>query len=244
MPREEGYMHHQHAGLSQLLAEQHRSERREHAAQARLAQSAGRPRRRRRQWLVRRWWQLGRWPGVAPSRPSVIHTESIDRSEATMSKLARAIILAATLAAMNLAGMTAIAQAQAGDEAIPSQQELADRWTYYHQATRVPPAELKAQMQADAAQRALSERWTYYDHATRMPPAELKAWMQAKDRADTPTEPPAQVPAPVPPVEPSGQPGWLVVSLGGLAAALALVAGLALLAARRANRRAQVGHAT
>ena len=78
-----------------------------------------------------------------------------------------------------------------------------------------------------------------------MSPAELKAWLQAKDRPDTPTEPSTQVPAaPVQPAEPSGQPIWLVVSLGGLAAALALVAGLVLLAARRANRRAQVGHAT
>jgi Na+(H+)/acetate symporter ActP len=68
--------------------------------------------------------------------------------------------------------------------------------------------------------------------------------MQAKDRPDT-TQPPTQVPAaPVRPTEPNGQPTWLVVSLGGLAAALALVAGLALLAARRANRRAEVGHAT
>jgi hypothetical protein len=71
---------------------------------------------------------------------------------------------------------------------------------------------------------------------------ELKAWMQAKDRPDTPTTPPTQVPAaPVQPTEPNGQPTWLVVSLGGLAAALALVAGLALLAARRANRRARSG---
>jgi hypothetical protein len=50
-----------------------------------------------------------------------------------------------------------------------------------------------------------------------MSPAELKAWTPAKDRAGTSTEPPAQ------------------------AAALALVAGLALVAARRANRRARVG---
>jgi hypothetical protein len=161
-----------------------------------------------------------------------------------MSKLARTLILAATVAALNLAGMTAIAHAQANDEDTTTQQELADNWNYYNQATRVPPAELKARMQADATQRELSERWTYYDHATRMSPAELKAWMQAKDRPDTPTEPPARVPAPVQPTEPNGQPTWLVVSLGGLAAALALVAGLALLAARRANRRAQVGHAT
>jgi hypothetical protein len=38
--------------------------------------------------------------------------------------------------------------------------------------------------------------------------------------------------------------GWLVVSLGMLDAALAVGAGLAVLAARRANRRARVGPAT
>ena len=160
-----------------------------------------------------------------------------------MFTLARALILAATVAALNLAGMTAVAHAQANDEDTTSQQELADNWNYYYQATHIPPAELKTRMQADAAQRKLSERWSHYSHATQMSPAELKAWMQA-DRADTPTEPPAQVPAPVQPDQPSGQPTWLIVSLGGLAAALAVVAGLALLAARRANRRAQVGHAT
>jgi hypothetical protein len=159
-----------------------------------------------------------------------------------MSKLARTLILAATVAALNLAGMTAIAHAQANDQDPTSQQEAADNWTYYNQATQVPPAELKARMEADAAQRKLAERWSYYSQATRMSPAELKAWLQAKDRPDTPTQPPTQVPAA--PAQPSGQPIWLVVSLGGLAAALALVAGLALLAARRANRRAQVGHAT
>ena len=74
-----------------------------------------------------------------------------------------------------------------------------------------------------------------------MSPAELKAWTQAKDRAGTSTEPPAQAAAPVPPAEPSGQPGWLIVSLRVLAAALALFAGLALVAARRANRRPRVG---
>jgi hypothetical protein len=179
-----------------------------------------------------------------------------------MSKLTRTLILAATVAAMNLAGMTAIAHAHTsddpastrhrvlgqlelltGDDAATSQQQVAENWSYYQQATRVPPAELKARMQADDAQRELSDRWTYYNHATQMSPAELKAWMQAKERGDTSTEPPAQVPAPVQPTEPSGQPAWLVVSLGGLAAALAFVAGLALMAARRANRRTRVGQA-
>jgi hypothetical protein len=159
-----------------------------------------------------------------------------------MSKIARILILAATVAALNLAGMAAVAQAN--DEDTTTQQDWADNWNYYHQATRVPPAELKARMQADAAQRKLAEQSTYYYHATRMSPAELKAWMQAKNRPGTPTEKTIRVPAPVRPDQPIGQPLWLVVTLGVLAAVLAIVAGLALLAARRANRRAQVGHAT
>ena len=158
-----------------------------------------------------------------------------------MSKRTRALILGATLAALHLAGLTAVAQAN--DQDPTSQQELAENWNDYQQATRVPPAELKARRQADATQRQLSENWTYYYHATRMSPAELKAWMQAKDRADTSTETPAP-PAPARPPEPAGQPAWLVVSLGGLAVALALVAGLALVAARHANRRARIGPAT
>jgi hypothetical protein len=160
-----------------------------------------------------------------------------------MSKLARILILAATVAALNLAGLAAVAQPN--DQDPTSQQELADNWNHYQQATHIPPAELQARRQADAAQRKLAERWNYYYQATRMSPAELQAWLQAKDRPDTPTTPPTQVPAaPVRPTEPDGQPTWLVVSLGGLAAALAVVAGLAIVAARRANRRAQVGHAT
>jgi hypothetical protein len=96
----------------------------------------------------------------------------------------------------------------------------------------------------DTTQRELAERWNYYYQATRMSPAELKAWMQAKQRADNATPPPAQVPVPVQPDQPTGQPGWLVVSLGVLVAVLAVVAGLALVAARRATRRARVGQVT
>jgi hypothetical protein len=95
-----------------------------------------------------------------------------------MSKLARTLILAATVAALNLPGMTAVAQTN--DQDTTSQQELADNWNYYNQATHIPPAELKARMQAEAAQRKLAERWTHYNHATQMSPAELKTWMQAQ----------------------------------------------------------------
>jgi hypothetical protein len=69
-------------------------------------------------------------------------------------------------------------------------------------------------MQADTTLRELANRWIYYYHATRTSPAEFKAWTQAKDRAGNSTAPPAYVPAPARPGEPSGQPTWLVVSLG------------------------------
>jgi hypothetical protein len=58
-------MNNQHAGLSQVLAEQHISERRQQAAHARLVGGARLPRRRHRRWAARRWWQLARWPGIA-----------------------------------------------------------------------------------------------------------------------------------------------------------------------------------
>ena len=61
-------MNNQHAGLSQLLAEQRRTERREQAAHARLLHQA-RPPRRCKRWLARRWWQLARWPAIATDQP-------------------------------------------------------------------------------------------------------------------------------------------------------------------------------
>jgi hypothetical protein len=152
-----------------------------------------------------------------------------------MSKLRRTLVVAATLAAMNLAGMTAVAQPNDGDT--PTQREVSENWNTYNQSTRVPPAKLKAQ-------RELADRWSYYNQATRLSPAELKAWSQAKDRVDTPTAPPTQAPAPARPAEPNGEPGWLVVSLGILATAMAVVAGLAVLVARRATRTARLGHST
>jgi hypothetical protein len=62
-------MHNQHAGLSQVLAEQRMAERCEQAAHARLARSA-RPSRRRKRGAARGWWQLARWPAVATKQPA------------------------------------------------------------------------------------------------------------------------------------------------------------------------------
>jgi hypothetical protein len=62
-------MNNQHAGLSQVLAEQRITERREQAAHARLLRDARPPRRRRQSWAARRWRQLARWPSAAADQP-------------------------------------------------------------------------------------------------------------------------------------------------------------------------------
>jgi hypothetical protein len=217
-------MHNQHAGLSQLLATQRITERQEQAARVRLAHGTGR-RRRRRRWLAARWWQLVRWPGAATSRPSTTHTPSVDRSEAPMSKLTRTLAVGTMLAAVSLAGMTAVAHAYPLDPAT-------DQPTS-HQARRPPT---QGQVEEAWHQRpASSQQQTAGDAAL--------GRVLARERFSIPSGTPAQVPAPAP-APPSGQPGWLVVSLGMLAAALAVVAGLAMLTARRANHRARVGPAT
>jgi hypothetical protein len=76
---------------------------------------------------------------------------------------------------------------------------------------------------------ALAEKWNSYYHATRLAPAEHGARTQAWQRSSDSTKPLAPATAPPRPDAPIGQLGWLVVTLGVLAA---LVAGLAVLAAR------------
>src|SRR4029450_1232238 len=138
----------------------------------------------------------------------------------TMSKRTRALVLAATLAAMNLAGLTAVAHAQANDD--PDGKDA-----------RRPPTERQVGEACRHGQVATPEQ-TAADAALQR--------QLARERHSIPSATPAQVPAPVPP-EPSGPPGWLLASLAVLAAVLPLAGGLAVLAARRANRRARVGHA-
>jgi hypothetical protein len=136
-----------------------------------------------------------------------------------MSKPARTLVLGAMLAAMHLATMTAVAHAQPNDpdgkdaRRPPTQGQVGETW-------RKRPVTSQEQRAADAAlQRQL-----------------------ARERFSIPSGASAQAPDPVPP-ESSGQPGWLLASLGLLAAALALVAGLAVRAAKRPSRRVRAGPA-
>lgn len=135
-----------------------------------------------------------------------------------MSKLARTLVLGAMLAAMNLAGMTAVAQAQANDAGKDARRPLTERQV--GESWRQPQVTSQEQTAADAALRR----------------------QLARERFSIPSGTPAQAPAPEP-AEPGGQPGWLVASLGVLVAALALIAGVAVMAARRARRRVRAGQA-
>jgi hypothetical protein len=127
-----------------------------------------------------------------------------------MSKCTRALVLVAMVAAMNLPGMTAIAQTQPPDAV-----EQFRRGERASQEDRIPAEAVEEFRRGERAS-------------------------QEQPTADNPTP----TPAPPQPDQPTGQPGWLVVSLGLLAAMLAVVAGLAVLAARRANHRARIGPAT
>jgi hypothetical protein len=128
-----------------------------------------------------------------------------------MSKLTRTLIIGATLTAMHLAGMTAVAQAQATDQ----------------QASPRPPTE-----------RQVGESWRHRQAASPEQTAADAALgrVQARERFSIPDATPTEVPAPAP-TQPNRQPSWLLTSLGVLAV-LMLVAALAALAARRARRRA------
>src|SRR5512132_3082910 len=81
----------------------------------------------------------GSWPAgqpSPPSSPSNAPTVPVDRSEATMSKLTRALILGATLAAMNIAGLTTVAHSRANDpttaKAVPALSWKDDYGTRHH----------------------------------------------------------------------------------------------------------------
>jgi hypothetical protein len=135
-----------------------------------------------------------------------------------MSKLARALALVAMVAAMNLAGMTAVAHAYPLDPAGQRHRALG-QLRFLAAADHVVAS--REQSTGDATARRLL----------------------ARERSSIPNPAPtmAQAASPVRAAEPSGQPGWLTPALSVLAAVLALVAAVAVLAARRAHRAQRAG---
>jgi hypothetical protein len=113
-----------------------------------------------------------------------------------MSRRARALIVGATLAAMHLAGMTAIAHAQATDEPtsrqaarrLPTQGQVGEAWHQPQGAADAPAVAGDARRPPTQSQ--VGEPWRHQTSVPRRPAG------------------------------PGGQPGWRMASLGFLAAAL------------------------
>jgi hypothetical protein len=131
-----------------------------------------------------------------------------------MSKRIRTLVVAATLAAITLAGTSTAAYAQVTDEHArrpPTQGQVGESW-HQRQVTAEQP-----NLASDA----------------RRPPTESQVGESWRHQTDVPAQP----------VEPGGLPSWIMASFGLLAAVLALAGGLTVRAARRAGRRARLEHA-
>jgi DMSO/TMAO reductase YedYZ molybdopterin-dependent catalytic subunit len=125
-----------------------------------------------------------------------------------MSKLARALTLAALLAAMSMAGMTAIAQAHTTDQPT-AQADATVRRLLARERSSIPN---QTPTQAAARPRLLMDE-------------------ERSSLLNIPNRTPAQAAA-----EPSEQTGWRTPGLDALAAVLALVAVVAVLVARHIHR--------
>jgi hypothetical protein len=134
-----------------------------------------------------------------------------------MSKLARAGALTALLAAMNLVGVIAVAQAHASDDPASTRHRALGRVESL--AIADLPASSQEQPTADATLRRLLARERF--SIPNMPNGEPAQGLTA---------------GPVQPAQPDRQPSWLIPALSVLAAVLALVAVVAVLVARHAHR--------
>jgi hypothetical protein len=153
-----------------------------------------------------------------------------------MSKLTRILALGALLAATTLASTNAVAYAD--DAAVtqdgrrpPTEHQMGT--PDHHRRVAPQQATVDAARRAALAQEHYYSTWSYGDPAVQQALAQER-YYSTWGYSNTPAPAPAK---------PSGQPDWLVPGLGLLAAAVALATGLAVLAAKRASRRARVRHA-
>jgi hypothetical protein len=177
--------------------------------------------------------------GRGPAGPSLPQRKAIDW-KVPMSKLARALVVGATLAAMNLAAMATVAQAT--EHTIepyarpPLERQVGE--SYRHR--QVAP---ESQTTTDpAAQRALArQRYWYYQStlAARQAQARLQPPLESRvgEQYRTPSN------APVQPAEPRPEPNPPIALVGLLVAALALIGALVAMTVSHAGRKARVRQA-
>jgi hypothetical protein len=152
-----------------------------------------------------------------------------------MPKLARCLMLVATLAAVNLAAMTAVAQAHTGTDPASPRHRAPGRVGFLATDTDQPSG------QADATVRRLlaNERSAMLSSEAAHPRLLLDE--ERSSLLNLPDAAPAQATVPVRPAPPGGPTDWRLLALSVLAAVLALVAAVAVLAARRARRSLRAG---
>ena len=140
-----------------------------------------------------------------------------------MSKRARALVFGAMLAAMNLAGMTAIAQTQPPDGV--------EQFRRGERASQEQSTTAEAVEEFRRGERASQEQPTIAN--SRRPPTEAQVGESWRHPGNVGVRPP----------EPGGQLDWLIPAIGVLAAILVLAAGLVVMATKRAGRRVRAGQA-
>ena len=167
-----------------------------------------------------------------------------------MSKLARPLMLVAMLATMNLAAMTAVAQAHTSNDPASTRHRALGRVEFL--ATDQPSGQTDATVRRLLARERSSIPGEAPAHP-RLPLDEERSSLLNIPNGDAATRAALAeerhystwgyggASAPATPAEPSGQPTWLVIALAVLAAVLALVTGIALLAAHRATRDQHAG---
>jgi hypothetical protein len=139
-----------------------------------------------------------------------------------MSRRTRALVVGAILAAVHLAGVTAVAHAQVHDEGKnarrpPTQGQVGEAWHQPQVASSEPSAAGE----------------------TRRPPTETQVGEPWRHQTNVQTNGPTR------PTGPDGPQGWRIASLGFLAAALVVSGGaLTVYAVRRSGRSTRVGQST
>ena len=140
-----------------------------------------------------------------------------------MSKRTHALVVVAMVAAMNLAGMTAIAQAQPPD--------AVEQFRRGERASQDDSTPAEAVEEFRRGERASQQQPTSAD--TRRPPTEAQVGESWRHPGNVGVRSP----------EPGGQPDWLIPGIGVLAAILTLVVGLVVMATKRTGRRVRAGQA-
>lgn len=174
--------------------------------------------------------------GLAPYPTDALLGRGGQRLQRHTGTVGQLHALQVALVAMNLAGMTAIAQAHSNDDPAGKRHrvlgQLAVPAAADHAVASQEHNPIDAVERFQRGERVSQDQPTIADDS-RWPPTEAQvgeSWRHPGNvRARS--------------VEPSGRPGWLVPGLGMLAAALVLAGCLAVTTTRRARRRVQVGQA-